>query len=277
MRAAPLLALCAVLHWPGSARAHAGLAEALSRMDRALAVAPTASLWMARAERQLQDAQWSGALADLSRARGHAMDTGERARWEGLNALALEGAGHPVEALAAVDGALASLPAASLHRARARLLGARGRWAESLVDLAAAQRRDASPEGCLQWAEAAERAGRPAEAERVLELGVAQLGGSVPVRLALVDLLQRSGRPARALEQVGRAEEAWPQSPEWPVLAAELHRARGDCADARAALLRAGRLLERRAARGRGGALDAPWRARAGAVRTALDGPGGCP
>jgi tetratricopeptide (TPR) repeat protein len=277
MRGAPLLALFALVTWPGSARAHAGLAEALARLDQALAEAPSARLWMARAERQLQDGLWTEALGDLARARGLPLDGGGRARWEGLHALALEGAGRPAEALAAVDAALASLPAASLHRARARLLGARGQWAEALVDLRAAQQLDASPEGCLQWAEAAERAGRPAEAERVLESGLSQLGGSVPVRLALVDLLQRTGRPARALEWVKRAEEAWPQSPEWPVLAAELHRARGTCAQARDALARAERLLARRAARGRGGELDAPWRGRAAVARAGLERPGGCP
>ena len=271
MRSLRALALCVLAGWPGLAGAHAGLSEALARLDGELAQAPTATLWIARAERQLQDGLWAPALEDLARAAGHPMDDGTRARWGGLKGLALEAAGRSQEALSSVDGALAVLPGASLHRARARLLGGRGQWAASLVDWAAAQRMDPTPEGCLQWAAAAERAGRPAEAERVLEAGLGQLWGAVPVRLALVDLLRRTGRPARALHWVAEAEAAWPSSPEWPVLAAEMHLARGTWPQARAALVRAGGLMERRAARGRGEGLDAPWRERATAVRTALE------
>jgi tetratricopeptide (TPR) repeat protein len=277
MRAAGAVLLCAASAWPGAASAHAGLDEALGRLDLQLAQAPSAGLWMARAERQLQEGLWAPALEDLAAARRHAMDAGARAQWGALRGLALEAAGRPDEALAEVDEALGILPGAGLHRARARLLGGRGRWTEALVDLARAQRLDPSPEGCLQWAGAAERAGRPAEAERILEAGLAQLGGALPLRLAWVGLLRRTGQPARALGWVHRAETTWPASPEWPVLSAELQLERGHCPGARAALERAGQVLQRRAARGRGGGLDAPWRERAAAARARLAAPGGCP
>lgn len=251
--------------------AHAGLAEALARLDAQLAAGPSASLWMDRAERQLQDGLPERALPDLERARAASPTSAEQRRERRLRALSLEAAGRPTEALAALDQALAEGPSAPLHRARGRVLGQLGRWAEAAGALELAQQLVPTPEGCLAWAEACERAGRPADAEAVLETGLRALGGAAAVRLALISLDRRLGQPARALRWVQQAEASHPRSPEWPLLAAELELTRGRHAAARKALGRASHLLAERARRGRGTGLDEPLHARASEVERKLE------
>lgn len=267
MRGALLVA--AVLVAPG-AHAHAGLKEALARLDRQLEAGPSAALLLDRAERQLQDGQVQGALADLDRARAAPSTVAEQRRERRLRGLVLAAAGRDAEALAALEQGLREDPGAPLHRARGAALGRLGRWSEAAEAFAHAHALAPGPEGCLAWAEAAERAGRPADAEAALESCLRQLGGASAVRLALVSLERRLGQPARAVRWVQEAEAAHPRSPEWPLLAAELELERGRQSEARAALARASDALERRARLGRGGGLDAPLQERVRLLQATL-------
>ncbi len=268
MRGALLVAL--VLASP-RAQAHAGLQEALARLDRQLAAGPSATLLLDRAERQHQDGRALGALADLDRARAAPSTAAEQRRERVLRGLVLAEAGRDAEALAALEQSLRDGPGAPLHRARGQVLGRMGRWAEAAEAFRHAHALSPSPEGCLAWAEASERSGRPADAEAALEAGLRQLGGASALRLELIALERRLGQPARALRWVQEAEAAHPRSPEWPLLAAEVEWERGRQAEARAALGRASEALAQRARRGRGGGLDAPLQARARALQAKLE------
>jgi tetratricopeptide (TPR) repeat protein len=262
--------LAALVLLPAGAHAHAGLREALARLDRQLEAGPSATLLLDRAERQLQDGEAAGALADLDRARAAPSTAAEQRRERALRGLVLAAAGRGTEALAALEQGFHDSPTGPLHRARAGVLGRLGRWAEAAEAARQAYALTPSPEACLEWAEAAERAGRPADAEAVLESGLRQLGGASAVRLALVSLERRLGQPARALRWVQEAEAAHPRSPEWPLLAAELEFERGRKAEAQAALARASEGLVQRARRGRGGGLDAPLQERARVLQAKL-------
>lgn len=229
----PALTLAAAVLATTSLCAHPELEGALSRLNPALAAAPTdASLYLERGELYAKYGDVVSAEANFLRAAELAPRLPRLDRARGALALATS---QPAEAIAHLDRALVvdSRDAEALvFRSRAQAM--LGRRAAALADLDAAIALVANPRPELFLAHAA-LLPSPAQAIAALDAAIARIGPAYTLHLRALELEERLGRIDAALERLATLTAMSERKETW------LKR-RGD------ALTRAGRSSEARAA-----------------------------
>lgn len=183
-----------------AASAHPEIDEALARLSAQLAAAPAdASLYLARGELYAKHAEWPLAEANYLRAAELSPHLPRLDLARGELALAT---GHPAEARALLDRAVAAAPAdpsALILRARARAqLGLRP---AALADYTAALRLLPAPAPELVLERTALFAS-PADALRSLDEAIAHLGPIITLHLRALDLELALGRTDAALARL---------------------------------------------------------------------------
>ncbi|MEW5740970.1 MAG: hypothetical protein AB1938_18765 [Myxococcota bacterium] len=252
-------ALLAVL-LPSLARAHAGLEADVARLTKALDEAPSAALYLRRAEKLRLLGRTDEALADVDRARGRGASLLLVSEARGL---CFAAKGEPAKAVAELDGFLGGGGVSQdALRTRAAMLRRLGRGAEAVLDARRAVELYPEPDVVLELARLEESLGRPADAARTLEQGLARLGGAVTLRLELIALYRRTGQHGLALAHARTAASALEVKTQWQLLAAEILLDLGRGSEARAELEAVIAQLDARLAR-RPNALQLEARGRA--------------
>jgi tetratricopeptide (TPR) repeat protein len=200
MPLAAVLAVCVLaLAFPRGASAHRAPAEALARADSALAAdAGNARLHLERAGLL----RWRGnpAAAEADYRRALALDPSLRAARAGLAGVLLEN-GRPLEALAAIG--TGTDPAERVLRARSLAAAGRPRDAAREFDAALSAMPDPTPDLFLARSDVATT---PADAIRLLDEGIARLGGSAALELRAAELEIARGDAAAAQRRIDRLE-----------------------------------------------------------------------
>jgi tetratricopeptide (TPR) repeat protein len=260
MRWLSLFALGSVL-FARPAGAHPGYLADVARLTQQLDVAPTADLFLRRAERYRLLAQWENAASDLAAAERLGASPVQVALERGQT---LAAAGDTAQALAELDRylALGGASAAGL-RAHARLHASAGRYDAAALDLARVLAAGADPEVCLELADVELARRRTEDAARMLERCLQQLGGAVVVRKKLIDvrLLQHDHAAAAAVARA--AMPGLSVKAEWRLIAADALTRAGSRAEARQELEAALAELDGVLAGRRAGGLHQLLRARA--------------
>lgn len=246
MRASALAATVVALGlaMPAVLWAHAGADELVAAARAAVVTRPSdpgAQQQLAGALRVAGD--WRGALAALDAAEARGGDADEIA---GTRAAVLLEAGRPAAALAELDHLLERRPdAPGAHLARGRACLALGRTDEAARELgiAVATLPVPQPEHVLLQRDALLALGRPADAVRAIDAGIARLGPIPALQLPAVDLEVRLGHTDAALRRLDVLFEHGGRNPIWMTRRAEILATAGRRDEARAAYAEAGAIL----------------------------------
>jgi predicted Zn-dependent protease len=228
-RAAPLFAASCVLSVAGLF-GHGGIDEVVVELDRLIAENPEeAALYLRRGELQRSRGEWEPARRDFERARQlepglHLVDLYTGRLW-------LE-SGEPARALEALDRFLRTKPGDPFAlRLKGRALIAEGHPLEAVavLDLALASHAvaaiDPDPEIFAARAQALAAAEGEANLDRALqglEEGLAQLGGPVSLEIVALSLEEESGRSEAALRRLERLAQTSPRPEAWLLRRGEL-------------------------------------------------------
>lgn len=247
----PILVAGVVLLLAGADRAAAHVGADVLEHDATAAIAahpddPAPRLMLAKTHQAAQ--HWDAALAayDDAAAHGADRDTCDAGRGQVLLA-----AGFPISAKRLFDEVLARRPDAwgTLYdRARAEMAlhrpdAAAYDFARAIAGLATVE-----PEHVLAHRDALLAAGRPDEALRALDAGMARIGAVASLQLAAIDLEAGRAHWDAALRRLDQLLRQTPRSEAWIVRRAELLERLGRAADARREYERALALLTARPA-----------------------------
>jgi tetratricopeptide (TPR) repeat protein len=254
------LLVALMLTCPGTLLAHGPLHEQIAEVTARIAREPSnGELYLKRGELHRAHKEWTAALADYAIAErlNPALDAVDLCR-----GLALSGAGRPMRAKVAFDRFLARHPDHVRARVgRARALASLGQHSDAAADFtrAIAINTGAPPEYYLERAQLFVRAGRPAEALRSLDEGIATLGPLIALEAIAIELELDAGHFDAALSRLDRAWRGAARQDSWLLRRGEILERAGRHADARESYARALVALE---------ALN-PERRTASSVRTA--------
>jgi tetratricopeptide (TPR) repeat protein len=218
--------------------AHPMLDAQLARAEAALAAAPAdPRAWQRVAQLHRYRRHWDEAEAAFARAR--ALPEAPAELDLDLARMRLE-AGRPEDALVPLARYVTAHPEDPQGWAsRGDALAALGRSAAAAADYATALARSAStrpalPDTYLHWARAAEVAGTPLP--RILaglDEGAARLHGAIALRVAALDLAERSGLTEEALTRLTDLETSAHRKEPWAARRARLLAGAGRAAEAR--------------------------------------------
>lgn len=218
------------------ASAHGPLVEQLAKLTVAIERNPTdAQLYVRRGELNRVHEDWDAALADYARAKALAPDDD---RIEFLRGRALQEAGRPTEAKAALDAYLARHPAdAEALVARARALRALGenRAAADAYALALERTPGPDPDLYLQRAQAQLAAGDFAAAVEGIDSAIARLGPVASLQLFAIELDVKQGRIDSALARLDMVASRSARKETWHARRGEILASAGRPDDARTA------------------------------------------
>lgn len=196
--------------------AHGDLHEAISALDREIAVRPEdAALYLRRGELHRKHEDWLKAAADYDRAA--ALDPSLAVVDLARGALDAS-TGRPVAARAALERFIRTRPDDPAgYAARARLSLRQKEPLGASVDFAraVALSREPAPELFLESAGALREAGKPGEAVAVLDAGTARLGPLVTLAEMALELELAQGRTDAALRRVDALITAAPRKEAW--------------------------------------------------------------
>lgn len=228
-------AVCWALATAGTpAWAHAGAEEALRAAQAVVAAHPRdpeAHLQQARALQLAGRTDDALAALDTAQRRGADADTVDALR----GAVLLDG-DRPRAALRAFDALLARRPeAASIRFAHGRAHLALGELEPAArdFDVALAALRDPQPEQVMARRDVLLALGRPSEALRALDEGMARLGQAVALQLAAVDLELQLERRDAAVARLDALLARAGANPAWLLRRAEILAGGGRVAEAR--------------------------------------------
>jgi len=232
-----------------TAYAHDAHESTLRRLGAHLLVMPAdVEARLRRAELLRRTAAFDGALLDVAELRRRAPAD---LRPLVLLVHLLADTGHDVLALRVAHAYFArGGKDARVHAIVARRHARRGRTRAALRSYAEAARAKADPDVFLEWATLLARTGARAESLDIYRRGLAALGDSVVLRMALVDALLASRGFAAALPEIEHVLASSRVRAPWLVLRARVLRGLGRVDEARAdlegALEESERMLARR-------------------------------
>lgn len=233
LRSATAVLLLAVA---GGAGAHGPLVEQIAQVSREIEADPAnAQLYLRRGELRRVHEEWGAALADYGRAKVLAP---AEDRIDFLRGRALQEAGRPGEAKAALDFYLARHPAdVEALVARARALRAFGEHRAAADDYGLALERTPGPDPdlYLQRAQTQLAAGDLAAAVEGIDSAIARLGPLASLQLFAVELDMRQGRIDGALARLDRVASRSARRETWHARRGEILALAGRPAEARAA------------------------------------------
>lgn len=242
-----LSGLVLIMVWAPAAWAHPELAAVQGAVDEALVANPDDAKLLMRQGRLREEARdWDGALVSFAHALGHGADADVVAAARAHVFLA---AGFPRMAKLEYDALLAKRPDAYdllFERGRAQLAigqleAADADWTRAIAHLAQPR-----PEHVIAHTQAWRAAGKPAEALRALEAGMARTGPLPALQLTAIDLDLEQQRFDSALARLDTLLKQTPTNEAWIAKRADILQRAGRTDEARAERARALQQIEAR-------------------------------
>jgi tetratricopeptide (TPR) repeat protein len=214
------VAAVAAASWCALASAHPGSTQAIAALDERLETDPSnVALRLRRAALSRRAGHLHDALADV-RAVLRAHPDHRTALLE--RALIRLDQGRARKAESDLDAFLASgEPTVLATWKRAELRAAGGRFEEALADYDLAIRLGGTPELYLARGRLAERMGRLDDAASGYAEGLEALDGAHVLRMALIEVELRRGRPVQAIAQIDALIDVYGDRPDWLLLRAK--------------------------------------------------------